>query len=104
MGYRIRYAARAQRDLDAAFRWIANDAPRHAEKWQAGLLEAVERLRYFPLSGTIAPESSTFGVEVRRLLYGKGHGTHKIFYTVSGKTVIILHLRHGSRRELRSNE
>jgi plasmid stabilization system protein ParE len=77
MGCRVKYTARAQRDLEAAFRWIAKDAPEDAIIWRAGLLKAVERLKEYPLSGVVAPESQVFKVEVRQLLHGKGHGIYK---------------------------
>jgi plasmid stabilization system protein ParE len=100
MAWRIKYTARAWRDLNAAFRWIAGESPDHAARWRQGLLKAVERLEEFPRSGKVAPESAAFRVDVRCLLYGRKHGVYKIFYTISGKTIAILHLRHGARKEL----
>ncbi len=45
-------------------------------------------------------ESVFFDEEIRHLDYGK----YRILFTVKGKTVIVLRIRHGSRDYLRSED
>lgn len=44
----------------------------------------------------MAQESAAFEVEIRQLLVGRGT-PWKVFVTVAGSTVHVLHVRHGAR-------
>jgi plasmid stabilization system protein ParE len=100
MKYQIGYTSRAEADIHAAFEWIAVDSPQSAAKWRKGLIDAIETLQDFPLSGPLAPESMAFKAEIRQLLYGKEHGVYRILYTVRKQTVYILHIRHSARKRM----
>jgi plasmid stabilization system protein ParE len=64
-------------------------------------LESLSQLaRRYPL----APESGTFGGEVRQMIYGRGRSAYRILYRVlepeegSPGIVRILHVRHAARQ------
>jgi len=57
---------------------------------------AAQSLTELPRRCSIAPESETFGIEVRQLMYGD----YRILFTIDGDTVRILRFRHGARRPL----
>jgi len=49
-----------------------------------------------PKSHALAPESEAFDCEVRQALFGSGT-PWRIFFTIDGDTVQVLHVRHGNR-------
>lgn len=61
-----------------------------SEKFLARILE----LSTLPESHAIAPESDPFECEIRQLLVGRGT-PWRIFFTVDGEQVQVLHVRHG---------
>jgi plasmid stabilization system protein ParE len=59
------------------------------------LLVALTKLEERPTRCRLAPEDGDIeDAEVRQFLFGR----FRILFTVSGKQVLILHVRHGSRR------
>ncbi len=53
----------------------------------------------------LARESVSFDEAIRELLFGTGNrGTYRILFTVIGKSVYILHVRHGSMLPLNPEE
>ena len=59
-----------------------------------------ERLRLSPEAYTLAPESEAVPFEVRQKLYGK----YRILFTIQGKRVIVLRVRHAARLPLPPDE
>lgn len=96
MRYEVRATEAALEDVDLIRRWIAeHGAPRTAERWVERLLVALRKLEERPTRCRLAPEDGDIeDAEVRQFLFGR----FRILFTVSGKQVLILHVRHGSRR------
>jgi plasmid stabilization system protein ParE len=68
--------------------YIAADNPKAAEKWAAGLIRTVQKLKRLPRAGRVVRE---IGIEeYRELIYG----SYRIVYRVSSNTVFILTVRH----------
>jgi len=81
-------AAALERAATAAFQWFE------------GLMKASRSLERSPFRCAVARESVFFDEEIRHLDYRK----YRILFTVKGKTVIVLRVRHGSRDYLRSED
>ena len=65
MNYRIIIQPRAEREIEAAYRWIAERSPRGAVKWYNGLQKAIQSLSRYPRRCSLAPESEAFDWEIR---------------------------------------
>lgn len=102
MAYRVKLTRRAERDLALIFDFI------HAAESEAafGLYEGLEReiasLNKHPNRCSIIPGSNRF----RQLLYGGKPHVYRVIYRVleESNVVEILHVRHGSRRDLRPRD
>ena len=80
-----------ERVIEAA-EFIAGDKPAAAQRWAEATFAAVARLADFPASGRIVPELGR--PEVRELI----QGSHRIIYRIDDDAVLILTVRHASRR------
>jgi plasmid stabilization system protein ParE len=78
--------------------------PAQAERWYQGLFARIETLTNQPLRCPVIAESCKFPEELRELRYGKRKNKHRIIFTIRGSDVVILHVRHGARDELRPDE
>jgi plasmid stabilization system protein ParE len=104
MTYTVIVQPPARRDMEAAYRYIHERAPRTAEHWFAGLEKAIASLDMFPNRCGIASESREFDETIRQLLYGKRKGIYRVLFVVRDDTVRILHVRHGARRPMSRDE
>lgn len=80
------------------------NAPRAAEKWRDELIGKVEELAINPHFHPVAPESTKFPQEIRRMLFRKRRGQFRVFYTIIGKRVVILSVRHSARKPLEEGD
>lgn len=80
-----------QRVLEAA-EYIARDKPGAAHAWAESTLHAVEQLADSPESGRMVAEIGRR--EVRELI----HGSYRIVYRIEAEQILIVTVRHGSRR------
>ena len=89
----VRYTKRALADLDHISRHIKRDNPRAAAAVGAHIEQAINNLELFPGAGmALQPKS------VRRFVVGKY--PYLIYYLIDEDgAVIILHIRHGARRD-----
>jgi plasmid stabilization system protein ParE len=101
--FRIEFTDAADMEVQDTFLWLLGRSPEQADRWQAGLEQAVNSLTQFPGRCPLAPESDAFAVPVRQLLYG----SYRVLFTLvdsdddgAPDTVRILHVRHGARRLL----
>ena len=90
----------AAAEIEEAYDWLADRAPGAAQQWKLGLLDAVARLESMPTACSIAPESDYFGREIRQLLYGKRQHKYRVLFEIRDAKVIVLRVRHSSRRFL----
>ena len=96
MKYRLLATEAALVDVDTIRRWIAErGAPLTARRWVERLLVALRTLSGNPTRCQVAAENAEVDeFEIRRFLFGKV----RVLFTVVGAEVVILHVRHGSRR------
>ena len=94
--YRVIISPFAEDNLREALEWIMAENPTYATQWLAGVREKILGLEIFPESHAVAPESAAFDCEIRHLMYGRGT-PWRIFFTIEGSVVQVLHVRHGNR-------
>ncbi len=98
--FQVLVAAPADAEIQEAYLFIHRDSPGNAVNWRLGLLEAVESLRAFPERCPLAPENGFLELELRQFIYGN----YRMIFTVQGDAVIVLHVRHGARAPMKSND
>jgi plasmid stabilization system protein ParE len=102
MRYRVVITPAANGDLRRAFRYIRQHAPDAARAWLTGARERIQSLEQNPQRARLAPESSTFGEDIRELFHGRGNrGTYRILFVILEDSVFVLHVRHGAMLPLR---
>ena len=104
MKYRVLIQRPAHADIEAAYLYLRDRSESAAERWLAGVEQAIKTLDTFPHRCGLAPESKEFPEVIRQLLYGRRSGRYRILYIVRGEVVHVLHVRHGARRALRPDE
>ena len=95
--YKVEPTARALANADEAFLWIYEEAPESALRWYDGLLKTLRTLERSPRRWGLARENPFFEEEIRQLIYGR----YRVLFTVKGKTVYVLRVRHGARETLK---
>jgi plasmid stabilization system protein ParE len=93
MGLRLRFDARAVRDLNDIRAYVGERSATGAERVRRHILATVERLSDFPFLGRATDEARVRVLALTRYPY-------LIFYTVLKDEVVILHVRHGRRRPI----
>jgi plasmid stabilization system protein ParE len=103
MNYQVEILPLALSEIEASFRWIAdNVSATTAELWYEDLLEAVRSLESFPNRCTIAPEAQEFQQTIRQLWVGKSRN-YRVLFVVEAAQVFIIHIRHSSRAFLKKD-
>jgi toxin ParE1/3/4 len=88
---RLEWSAYAVADRTAIFDYIDADSPRAAAAVDARIREQVETLARFPQSGRPGRIEGTRELVISRTPY-------IVAYCITGKTIRILRVLHGSRR------
>jgi len=106
MAYRIEFADRAARDLEALYVEKNAAESQAASRWYNDMEEAVSVLAVYPHRCPAAPEARKLRRELRHLLYGKKPHVYRVIYEVDERrqTVWVLTVRHGARRKLRTSD
>ena len=94
----------AREDIEAAYRYLYECAPRAADRWLAGIEHAIASLDRMPRRCALARESQEFDEEIRQLLYGKRANKYRILFVVRENAVRVLHVRHAARDSLPREE
>lgn len=106
MTYRVDLSRPALVDAENIYLWIKEQSIDKANDWFNGLVHATNSLSEFPNRCPIAPESRTFVIEVRQLLYGSGKGQCRIIFGVSvdeitlENVVLVYRIRRTSQKFL----
>jgi len=100
MTYHVVITQEALNQTEAAYRWIAERAPIAAARWFTRLQGTIQTLETQPKRCPLAPESKSLGIELRQLLYGKRRGVYRVLFTITRKTVTVLHVLHGAQQLL----
>jgi plasmid stabilization system protein ParE len=105
MTYRVVLTARAERDRDGAFQWYReNYSSEFAARWYEGLMDAIVSLGQNPERCGVAHENEKFEFEVRELRFGRRRQKHRILFEIRDDWVVVLHIRHSSRRDLTEHD
>lgn len=96
MSYQVVTTQQAESEIETAYLWTANYSPEKAMLWYFDVQEAIESLANFPARCPVAPESVTFGQEIRHLLIGK----YRILFHIDDETVYVTHVRHSAQQTL----
>ena len=94
--YRVVITPFAGENIREAHGWLEAENPVYAAKWLSGIRDKILELQTLPESHPVAPESESFDCHIRQLLFGRGT-PWRIFFTIKGSTVHVLHVRHGAR-------
>lgn len=91
--YRVRITRAAERDIEEAWTFIAEDSPEEAEKFVRRLEEQIAALERFPERCPLIPENEILGTRYRHLL----HGNYRTVFRIARNTVYVLRVIHGAR-------
>lgn len=100
MNYRIVVTKQADRDLRQAYRWWArNRSSQQAHDWLDGFAKAVHLVGENPERFPLAHEDESFSSELRHFTYGLAkYPTHRGVFTIRRDSLIILRVRHLTRK------
>jgi plasmid stabilization system protein ParE len=100
MSYQVVIEDEAEQEMKEAAQWIAQFAPETAAQWYFDMATAIETLQDSPARCPLAPESRTFGEDIRHLIVGK----YRILFLIDDEIVKVLRVRHGRQNTLRPDE
>jgi toxin ParE1/3/4 len=106
MIFRVEFAVRAARDLEALYlEKNAHDSVA-AARWYNGLESAIGTLAASPHRCPAAPEAGRLKRTLRHLLYGRKPHVYRVIYETDEvrQIVFILTIRHGARRQVRASD
>lgn len=103
MAYRVKITSNAFKDIRNILEWLRDISEARAGDWFASLTLAKDSLKEFPNRCPIAPESRSFLIEIRQLLFGKGKRQWRIIFgvavdEVSDKDVVRIYRIRDSRQ------
>lgn len=84
----------AEADLDSILRYIALDNPAAGRRFIGELRRKMASLATMPERCPLAPETGLDGLELRHLI----HRRYRIVFTVEQARVVVLQVRHGTRK------
>jgi len=87
------YAPRALRDLESIAAYLVERNPTGAINVLGAIKSSIDTLNFFPQIGRLVDNAGHRRVPVLRYPY-------LIFYRVAGDELLILHIRHTSRRPI----
>ena len=100
MSYSIEIMPRAFNEIEAAYRWIANNlGTEYVERWDEELNEALESLSNFPNRCPIVPRPKSASTVIRQLKVKN----YRILFSVGTSVVSIVAVRHVRQRSFPSN-
>lgn len=91
---RVVWTQPARDDLREIRAYIARDSAHYARVVVEGLVQAVDRLRDYPLSGRVVPELEQ--PTIREVIAGQ----YRLVYRVTADAVQVLTVVHGTRQFL----
>ncbi|MEP6944867.1 MAG: type II toxin-antitoxin system RelE/ParE family toxin [Acidobacteriota bacterium] len=100
--FRIEFADEAKLDFAKSYDWgKRNWGQASATRWYREVRAKVrEILGHFPLSQSVAPESSELDQELRQMIFRR----YRVIYEIDGRTVRILHLKGPSAADAAGDE
>jgi plasmid stabilization system protein ParE len=104
MTFRVEITRTAAREIEERYDRINEQGRNSADKWRAGLIEALGALGANPEMYPEAPEAEWYGAGLRELYYGKRRNTYRILFEIRENVVYILRVRHGRQDFLKPEE
>ena len=95
MDYKIKWSPKAVENLEAICAFIAKDSPFYASLTAQNILNLIDNLFVFPLSGRIVPEYDN--ENIRELIYI----SYRIVYRFKGGIVEIATICHSVKNEIK---
>ena len=88
--YKVILHSDAESHIESSFKWGCRVwGEENAKQWVQKLRRAIRKhLTSMPLACALAPESEQLGVSIRQMMIGR----YRVLFTVSGRTVTILHV------------
>jgi len=87
----LRWSPLAVERVSEIAEYIAQDNPGAAENWVNTVFEKVRKLKIFPESGRVVPETNNR--TIRELTYGD----YRIIYRLEKERISVLTVRHGKQ-------
>jgi plasmid stabilization system protein ParE len=100
MPYEVNFTRRSLADIDAAVAWRTWQSAAVAARWRTGLLGRVATLEQSPDRCPLADEAGDLGLDLRKLLDGRGRIVHRILFPIEGQTVVIHRVRQAAQDRL----
>lgn len=105
MRYQVVLSDKAEADVATVLQWFRDhEASEAGRRWFNQLMDLVDTLEQQPDRCSLAAESDDLGQEIRELFLGRRRYKYRILFRVSGKTVQILRVWHGSRDSVTREE
>ena len=103
MVYRVDVSYPALADIDSALSWIRRRSDKAAESWLRALVKAIGSLERMPNRCPIAPETRSFVIEIRYLIFSGGAVQQRVIFGVSvdensGKGIVTIYRVRNSRQ------
>ncbi len=110
MIFRVDISELAENDIGDALAWIRSRSEKAAVQWLRAFEASLNSLDRMPNRCPIAPETLSFLIEIRNLLFGDGSMQYRIIFGVSvdeksGEGVVTIYrVRNSIRRPLSGSE
>lgn len=91
--YEVRITPTAESDTETIWDFIAEDSPENAARFVSQLEEQIDTLERFPERCPLIPENEVLSSDYRHLVLGN----YRIIFRITGTTVFILRIIHGTR-------
>ncbi len=105
MTFHVVVLDRARLDLDRLYDWIAASSPKGAERWLAQFEKAAATLGINPFVAPLVPESKSFDIEIRHILFRTKYGrTYRAIFTVVDDEIRILRVRGPGQPPIRPGD
>jgi toxin ParE1/3/4 len=98
MEFRVNVTPRAQQDLDRIYHWLESSAPITGPRWFERFENSILSLSNFPMRCPVEAKLSSPRQTIRKLIFGTAHHKYRVYFTIRAEAVIVLHIRHGSRK------
>src|SRR5437899_7135125 len=83
MAYRVDLSELAHSDIENAIAWLKQRSETAADRFNKAVLSAIDSLEQMPRRCPIAPETRSFLIEIRHLIFGDGALQFRIIFGVS---------------------
>ena len=100
MKFEVFITARAGRDIQEAYDFIAEHGPANPDSWKAGLSQTLESLETLPGRCGLAPESAHVPETIHQTFYAN----FRILFIIKEDAVFVNHVRHSARLAMTKDE